>query len=271
MILSRRDAFLQDHLARLRGLTAHGNRKVHVHQLFTGLLLSFYDPLARSLRLIEDHGNFDGKLDLPRLARSTTSDALATLDPVCLEPLIKDLCRRAPHLAQADADLLMIARRIIAADGTYFTTIVDAAWALHHTKSNGNKQAQVRANVQMDCATWTPQVITVSGDDGCSEAQAFTPDLLTGVLYVFDRNFLNFAFLNEVLERDNDFVLRIKSNAPVAKVLDTLPLSIADVEAGVIADEIVELTGRDAPTGPLRRVTIVTSDRNGKEVTVLPP
>lgn len=268
-LLAGRAGFIRDHLQRLRGLPAHGNRKLCEHQLFIAMLLAFYDPLIRSLRCIEDLGDMGGKIDLPRLARSTTSDALAMLDPVCLKPLIKDLCQRVPHLAHADDDLSVITRRIIAADGTYFTTVVDVTWALHHTKINGKGQAQVRANVQMDCATWTPQVITVSGDDGCSEADAFTPDLLTGVLYVVDRNFLNFVFLNRVLEKENDFVLRIKRNAPAVKLLDTLPLSVADREAGVVADEIILLAGRDAPAGRFRRVTVVTTNRKGEKETIL--
>lgn len=267
-LLAGRTNFIQEHLQRLRALPAHGNRKLREHQLFIALLLAFYDPLIRSLRLIEDEGSFDGRIDLPRLARSTTSDALAMLDPVCLRPLIKDLCQRVPHLAQEE-DLSTITRQIIAADGTYFTTIVDTAWALHHTKSNGKKQAQVRANVQMDVATWTPQVITVSGDDHCSEADAFTPDLLTGVLYVVDRNFLNFSFIREALAKDNDLVLRIKSNAPLARVLETRELTLADIEAGVIADETVELTGRDAPEGSFRRVSILTTSRKGETETIL--
>lgn len=268
-LLAGRTSFIQEHLQRLRALPAHGNRKLREHQLFIALLFAFYDPLIRSLRLIEDEGSFDGRIDLPRLARSTTSDALAMLDPVCLQPLIKDLCQRVPHLAHTDEDLSIITRQIIAADGTYFTTVVDVAWALHHTKSNGKQQAQVRANVQMDVETWTPQVITVSGDDGCSEADAFTPELLSGVLYVVDRNFLNFNFIKQTLAKDNDLVLRIKRNSPLAQVLESRCLTIADREAGVIADEIVLLTGRDAPEGPFRRVSIVTTNRRGETETIL--
>jgi DDE family transposase len=126
----------------------------------------------------------------------------------------------------------------------------------------------VRANVQMDTATWTPEVLTVSGDDGTSEPGAFTADLLQGVLYVFDRNFLDFSFLTALLARGNDFVLRVRDNAPAAAVLQTLALSAADVAAGVVADEIVELTGHDAPTGRFRRVTIETTNRHGKPETI---
>ena len=260
-----------EHLHRLRALPAHGNRTLHVDQLFLGLLLAFFDPLARSLRTIEDHGSFGGRLDLPRLARSTTADALAVFDPSCLKPIIDDLRQRVPRLAHADADLSGITRRIIAADGTYLNTLADVAWALRQTRRNGRKHGQVRANVQMDTATWTPaQVVTISGgDDGASEPGAFAPDLLTGVLYVFDRNFLDFAFLIELLARDNDFVLRVRDNAPAVVVIDTIALTAADAEAaGVIADEIVELTGRGAPAGRFRRVTIQTTNRRGEPETI---
>ncbi len=267
-LVSGHGGVIGGHLARLGALPAHGNRTLHADQLFLGLLLAFFDPLARSLRMIEDHGDFGGRLDLPRLARSTTADALAALDPACLTPVIDDLRRRVPHLAHADADLSGITRRIIAADGTYLNTLADVAWALRHTKSNGKKQGQVRANVQMDVASWTPQVVTISGDDGESEPAAFAPDLLTGVLYVFDRNFLDFSFLNQLPERDNDFVLRVRGNAPAVRVLDALPLTAADAEAGVSADEIVELTGRGAPAGRFRRVTILAVNRKGEPETI---
>ena len=47
-----------------------------------------------------------------------------------------------------------------------------------------------------------------------------------------------------------------------------MPLTAADVEAGVIGDELVELTGRHAPAGTFRLVTIVTTDRHGKTETI---
>lgn len=267
-LVSGHTNWFQSHLERLRAVPSHGNRIVHLDQLFHGLLLAFLDPLARSLRRIEDARDFGGRLDLPRLARSTTADALAVFDPKHLEPIIEDLRQRVPNLTQADPDLATITRRIIAADGTYFTLLADIVWVLHHTKSNGKVQGQVRANVQMDVATWAPQVVTVSGDDGQSEPQAFAPDLLSGVLYVLDRNFLDFAFLQQVLEKDNDFVLRLRANAPAVRVLQSRELSAADIEAGVITDEIVELTGGDAPAGEFRRVTIRTTDRKGQPETI---
>lgn len=258
---------LDQHLARLRALPAHGNRSLRLDQLFHGMLLAFFDPMVRSLRLIEGCGNFDGCLNLQRLARSTTADALASFDPALLLPLIRDLQDRVPGLINDNSDLSVITRRIIAADGTYLTTLANVAWALHHTKSNGKPQGQVRANVQLDVADWVPRVLTVSGDDG-SEPSAFIPDLLSGVLYVIDRNFLDFQFLTQLRAKDNDFVLRARANAPATRVLEDRPLTQADLQAGVVSDQIVELTGRDAPEGRFRLVTIQTQNRQGKPETI---
>jgi len=260
---------LDEHLDRLRALPAHGNTRLHADQLVLGLLLAFFEPTARSLRQIEGCGDFRGNLDLPRMARSTTADAIAAFDPELLRPLIEDLRARCPTLARGDPDLADIARRIVAADGTYLTVAADVAWALHHTKSNGRTQGQVRANVQLDVDGWVPRVVSVSGDDGASEPAAVAKDLLSGVLYVVDRNFLDFAaFVKPALANGNDLVMRCRANAPAVRAIATLPLTAQDAEAGVTADELVELTGRDAPAGTFRLVTIVTTNRKGQPETI---
>jgi len=255
--------FLDAHLERLRRLPTHGNRILHLDQLFVALLLTFYNPIVRSLRLIEDCGAMNGRLEVERLAKSTTSDALAAFDPTHLLPIISDLRQRACGLRRADDSLYGLTQRIIAGDGTYLNTLADVAWALRHSKRDGSKQGQVRLNVQMDVCAWTPQVLSVSGDDG-SEPSAFIPDLLEGVLYVLDRNFLDFTFLEQVQQKHSDFVVRVRDNAPATRLVRQRPLSRADSDAGVIDDCVVTLSGRVAPAGEFRLVTIQTINRKGE-------
>ena len=268
LALRRSGKLLEEHFRWLAAVPVHGNTLLAPDQLVKGLLLSFFDPLARSLRRIEDCGNFQGDLDLPKMTRSTTSDALAAFNPGLLLPLIDDLHQRVPNLAQTDHGLEGIARRIIAADGTYMTTLCDVVWALHHTRRDGSVQAQVRANVQLDASSWVPRVLTISGDDQQSEPAAFAVDMLPGVLYVVDRNFVDFGFLGAVLDKGSDFVVRIKSNQPAMTVVETLPLSAADVEAGVIEECVVTLPGRNAPAGLFRCITLLGTDRSGKAQTL---
>ena len=268
LALRRSANLLNEHLRCLAALPAHGNTVLGRDQLVKGLLLSFFDPMARSLRRIEDCGDFQGELQLQKMARSTTADALAAFDPKLLLPLIDDLQQRVPRLSSVDRNLEGITRQIIAADGTYMTTLCDVAWALRHTHHDGSVQGQVRANVQMNVSNWVPHVLTVSGDDGHSEPAAFATDLLPGVLYVVDRNFVNFDFLHAVLDKGSDFVVRIKSNQPTMTVVETLSPSAADAEAGVTTEQLVRLPGRDAPAGLFRCVTIQTTDRHGKPQTL---
>jgi hypothetical protein len=79
---------------------------------------------------------------------------------------------------------------------------------------------------------------------------------------------VDFAFIAAALARDNDLVLRVKSDKPATRVRATLPLTAQDAEAGVVSDQLVELTGRDAPRGIFRLVTIVTTDRRGEPETI---
>ena len=259
--------FLEGHLRRLRGLPAHGNRTLFYDQLFVALLLSFYNPTTRSLRLIEGCGDFNGRLDLGRLARSTTADALAAFDPGHLKPIIEDLRARVGGVRGTDASLAGITQRIIAGDGTYMNTLADVAWALHSTRRDGRRHGQVRLNVQLDVADWTPQVVSVSGDDG-SEPGAFAEDLLEDALYVLDRNFLDFGFLSQVLDKHCNFVLRARANAPAVRVAADLPLEAEGAGAGVVSDQLVTLTGPGAPEGTFRLVVIQTVDRKGKPETI---
>lgn len=262
-------AFLDAHLARLRQRPAHGNRTLHVDQLFVALLLGFFNPTVRSLRLIEGAGSFNGQLaDLDRLARSTTSDALATFDPACLTPIIDELHQViARQGRRVDPTLLGITQEIVAGDGTYLNSLADVAWVLKHTTRDGRRHGQVRLNVQLDVDRWVPRVVSISGDDG-SEPDAFARDLLSDVLYVLDRNFLDFAFLGALLARGNNVVLRVRSNAPATTVVDALPLTAADAAAGVVSDQIVTLGGRGAPSGRFRLVTIQTTNRDGQAETI---
>lgn len=60
---------LDEHLQRLRALPAHGNTKLHAGQLVLGLLLAFFEPMARSPRRIEGCGDFAGSPGPSRRAR----------------------------------------------------------------------------------------------------------------------------------------------------------------------------------------------------------
>lgn len=248
---------LMNHMQRLRQANQHHNRILHLDNLFVALLYAFYNPTCRSLRTLEGLGEVcQEELGVDSLCRSTTSDALAAFDPALLLPIIEDLRGRLPTLRQKDDALAAIVQQVIAADGSYFNTYADVAWAIHTTRRSGKPGAQFRLDLQMDVGDWTATALRVSGKDDASETAAAAKGLKSGAIYLLDRNFIDFNFLAAVLEKDSDFVVRCRKNAPNFGSQQQLPLSEAAEAAGVAADEVGMLTGRNAPAQALRQLTL---------------
>jgi hypothetical protein len=264
---------IQAQLEPLKDVPAHGNRTLHLHPLIVTLVMSFYDPLMRSLRTIEAHSSVEPITGTAaqRMARSTTSDSLSALDPQLLLPVIENLHRQVPQLRKTDLKLQSIVKKIIAADGSYFSTFSDVIWALVHTKSDGSKQAQVRLNFQMDARTWVPQIVSISGGESCdgSEPDALAKILLSDVLYLLDRNFVDFDFLEALHQRNNDFVLRIRANAPAYEIIESRPLGEQDIADGILRDSLVRLTGRGAPDRIFRLVEVRHASKPDETVKLL--
>jgi len=206
-----------------------------------------------------------------KICRSTLSDAMAVFDSELLVPLIEDLQRRVPNLAQRNPELAAITKQVIAGDGSLFNTYSDVAWALMHRKSDGKKQAQICLNLQLDVSNWSPQGMSISGDDG-SEPSAFRALIKPGVIYVNDRNFLDFKFMNAVLDGGSDLVLRVRSETPKFTVCKELPLCDKDRAHGVISDRIGTLpgsAGTPAPPGQMLREVIIISPETQKPIRLL--
>jgi hypothetical protein len=255
---------------------AHGNVQLQLTDALVVLLAAFFNPAAQSLRLIELLSQMhwvQGRLHVERVCRSTLSDAFERFQPEQLTPLIRGLVEQIPHLQRIDGDLEKLCRRILATDGSYFTLAADVAWALVHTKKDGKKQAQCRLNLQLDIDSFTPADLSVSGEDEGSEAAAVMQRLASGVIYLLDRNFLHFGLLRAILDKDSDFVLRLRKNA---KFEDwrSLPLSARDLEAGVHSDRVGVLPGGPGGrTGPppqrILRELIITDPASGQSIRIL--
>lgn len=264
---------LQDHLKRLRALANHPNRLLHYDQLLVAHLLGFYDPAVRSLRTLEARSVADApmreSLDELRLARGTISDAMGQLPAEALLPLMKQLLERLPSDCSHPelADLMTLKKRIIAIDGSYFRIPSDVLWALSHRRSNGKLAGQVRLDLHLDVLRFLPTKAQVDGRDRGSESAAFIGTLDPGVVYLADRNFIDFDFLRAVLDIGSDFVVRMKIGKNTAHVVVSADNALTDADiranaqAGVLRDEFVTLPGsRWSNTSlsnvPLRMVTV---------------
>jgi hypothetical protein len=260
----------------------HGNEKLHLRGVVAVLLAAAYEPAVRSLRTIDDLSLLDDVEALsgvPRVARSTLSDALARFDPQALAPLIKALQAKLPQLQRLDPHTAQLSGRIIAGDGSWFNLAGTVVHALQCARGNRGKQSRVRLNLQLDVDGLIPTDFDVSGKGDGSEAAAFERKIQSGCIYLFDRNFVCHRFINAVMNKDSNFVLRLKKGVNT-ETLSARELTADDLRHDVLRDEMIVLTGpvsagnADArscsskpPSRPLRRVTVW--DHNKRQEVVL--
>jgi len=78
-------------------------------------------------------------------------------------------------------------------------------------------------------------------------------------LYVKDRGYAKFTLFNEIVAAKSSYVCRLRDNS-VYQILEQRPLTAADLAAGVLSDQIVQMGKGDArPDHPLRLVCVKCS------------
>jgi hypothetical protein len=268
---------IDEHLRHLHTLPAHGNRTFFYDQLVVAHLLAFFNPAMHSLRRIED------TFDLPAVrrrfgirgaAKSTVADAQRLFDPQLLQPIFEDLKQRT-NLQAHDARLDQLTRQLVAVDGTFFNVASRIAWAIYNRKSDGGRspkktgrrgkttRGNVRAHVHFDILRGVPEHFTLTGGQA-SEGGQLQTSLRPEHCYVLDRGFQSYNLLDDIIQANSDFVVRLRKSARCA-VVEPRPLTGADLAAGVQSDALVQVGWRRDQTPalpPLRRVAVMVAGKD---------
>jgi len=268
---ARQLAPLQRALDLLHAAPVHGNCRVGDDHLLVLHLLAFYNPIVRSLRLMEDLSQTPTALPLmggmERVPKSTLSDAHSRADPDALLAVLRELMASLPKDVRLEGDLAGIQQQILACDATYFQTLADIAWALHQRKSNGVPGARAGLYVQIDVAAGVPfgsdGVGVELADNTQSEADLAARHIVPGAIHLYDRGLVSFALLKAVLKADADFVLRLTTQTRFT-VVEERPLTDKERAAGIISDRIGYLSGcgKSDPPAQLLREVIAVNDAN---------
>lgn len=259
---------IEEQLRHLHRQPAHANRQVFYDQVVIAHLLAFFNPNLRGLRGLEDA--FDDPrvrryYEVPHLPKSTLSDAQRVFDPQLLLPILRSLQERAgiqPHDARLDA----LTCKILAIDGTFFTVAARIVWAVF----NGSGKGNVRLHTQFNVLLGLPEQVSLT-DGQATETGQLRRHLAANCLYLEDRGFQDYQLCADIIHAGSDFVVRLRQSAR-AQIREELPLSTADVAAGVRQDACVQLGWRRdrAPElPPLRRVEIAVTNRQGETETLI--
>lgn len=241
-----------------------GNRRLFYDQYACLLLLYFFNPTVKSLRGIQQASALDKVqrlLGSSRVSRGSLSEASRVFDPELLHSIIGDLAAQAlPIVHGKEAEAL---HGLTAVDGSLLPALPKMAWALwldpkHHA---------AKMHVHFDVLKGVPVEATITTGNG-SETEQLRATLQAHRLYVIDRGYGEYQLFQDIVDRQSDFVGRIRDNA-VWTVVAERPLTAAAQAAGVRSDRVVWLGGPQSGTvfqQPVRVLEVATgkTDAHGR-------
>jgi hypothetical protein len=213
-----------------------GNRKLHMDQYMSLILLYMFNPICTSLRAIQQASELkkvQRKLGCPRASLGSLSEASTVFDSKLMQEVIQNLSEKLQPIS-TNSKLDNITGILTAVDGTLIPALSKMTWALWKT----DRQA-VKAHAQFDLQKHVPVKITITEGNG-NEKQVLANELEPGRIYVKDRGYASLALFQKILDNESSFVCRLRDNA-VYDILDEHDLTNDAKDAGIVFDRKVRL------------------------------
>jgi len=229
-------------LGALRGCAAHRNRLLHYDEYAALVLFYFFNPALTSLRGLQRASEFakvQERLGLRRMSLGSMSESVRLFDPELLARIFEELAGAAPERS-ADPRLKALHQIVTVADGSLFRALPRMAWAVWLSDTD----RAVKAHVQFEVLKCAPARLDLTTGQG-AESEALAARLEAGRLYLLDRGYRSFKLLQEIVDADSSFVLRLGENA-IYECLEEKAITPEAAAARVTFDAIVRLGCRQA-------------------------
>jgi hypothetical protein len=213
-----------------------GNRRLHMDQYISLLLLYMFNPICTSLRAIQQASKLkkvQRKLGCPRASLGSLSEAATVFDSRLMQEIVTDLAAQLRPISR-HAKLNDLAGVLTAVDGTLISALPKMTWALW----NKDHKA-IKAHTQFDIEKHVPLKITITHGNAV-EAKVLAENLEPGRIYVQDRGYAYLSLFQQILDANSSFVCRLKDNS-VYECLQEYELTPEALSAGIVFDKKVYL------------------------------
>jgi hypothetical protein len=232
-----------------------GNRKLHMDQYMSLLLLYMFNPICTSLRAVQQASQLkkvQRKLGCPRASLGSLSEASTIFDSALMQEIITELSDQLRPIS-THTKIDDLARILTVVDGTLINALPKMTWALWRNKYNA-----IKAHTQFDIEKYVPIKITIT-QGNASEIEVLARNLEPGRIYVKDRGYVSFALFTKILEAGSSFICRLKEKSGY-ECLQDYELTPDALAAGIIFDKKVRLGCRERVrrqlAGPVRLIAI---------------
>ncbi|MCK5196440.1 MAG: transposase, partial [Desulfobulbaceae bacterium] len=228
-----------------------GNRKLHMDQYTSLILLYMFNPICTSLRSLQQVSELKKVqkfFSAPQASLGSLSEASTVFDSELLKEIIAELSAKLSNVSTIPGfknsnDILT------AVDGSVIEASGKMAWALWRTDRNG-----IKVHCHYEILRGIPVDIEVT-EANANEKAVLADKLQSNRIYVLDRGYAKYSLLQGITNIKSSFVCRIRDNS-IYKIKEEKTLSDKAVNGGIVFDRTVELGGETAKT-KLKNVRIV--------------
>jgi hypothetical protein len=213
-----------------------GNRKLHMDQYMSLLLLYMFNPICTSLRAVQQASELkkvQRKLGCPRASLGSLSEAATVFDSALMQEIVTELSDQLRPIS-IHTKIDDLAGILTAVDGTLINALPKMTWALWKNQHNA-----IKAHTQFDIEKHVPTKMTIT-QGNAGEIEVLAQNLEPGRIYVKDRGYASLALFEQILEAGSSFVCRVRDNC-VYECLQDYELTADALAAGIVFDKKVRL------------------------------
>ena len=213
---------LQPLLRRLHDVGCHrdkaGNRKLHMDEYCLLVLLFLFNPVARSLRVLQQASELrkvQRKLGCLRASLGSLSESTDVFDSERLLEIIAELGAELQPIA-SDPRLKDLQHVVTLVDGTLLKGLPVLAQAAFADSRAAKVKAKWRLHTQFDLERGVPiRIDLTEGNAGgeFDERAVLQRAIDKGHCYVADRGYAKFALFNAISAAESSYVCRLRDNS----------------------------------------------------------
>jgi hypothetical protein len=242
-----------------------GNRELHFDDYVLLVLLWMFNPIIDSLNTLQRLAGLEEvqkKLGIKRFSVGSFSESCRVFEPALLKEVVEQLSRELNPVGRQEM-FKDLPGTIELVDGTLLRTLRSVVEAMWLPGTNGKDSHRTHAwklhlNFDVDHhipASW--ELTDARGVGASDEKNALRRRLKANRTYVMDRYYAQFKLFNEIHAIGSSYVCRVRDNS-LYEIVKQHPLTAADLEAGVISDQIVTMgLGSKANARPDHSIRLV--------------
>lgn len=216
-----------------------GNRELFFDQACSLILLTFYNPLTKSLRDLQAATGLKQvrkKVGCGETSLGSLSEALRVFDADLLAEIVAELLSELPNSPTADPRLKALAHAPTAVDGSFLMRLPQITQACFAKRKDRGWKLHAHFEV-LRGAAMAARVTNGSGKGEANEKSVLRDMLQADRCYVTDRGYEEFSLFNAIVAIGSSYVCRVRNDHQMP-ARETRELSPEAVQAGVLEDVV---------------------------------